>query len=349
MPSADAILLVSALCTQLESQDPLVRARAATALADHPDDLRAFEALRTALRDKTAAVREAATASLDRLIAASPEHVAWLVQHYENEGHAPLARFLARLGTPEAIEPLFESLHDAGPKERTTLLDAIAVSDRVPTGWLLSQLESRLAKDDIDDTERARLLAEILSLRGVDRGSQVLLDDFTSQTVVETFIARGPDGIRTLCRVLATCDPFSQDPVIEWFAAKRKLVEATVYAVLEDRSSAGDAAAVRALGFWDDPRSVEALLRVANDDTRSREVRDHALESLCRLEAPEAIDTLCAAMVDAEVDGTTRWTCAGALGDIGNAAALPALEALVKSKPGGQLERVAKEAIERIG
>ena len=47
MPSADAILLVSALCTQLESQDPLVRARAATALADHPDDLRAFEALRT--------------------------------------------------------------------------------------------------------------------------------------------------------------------------------------------------------------------------------------------------------------------------------------------------------------
>jgi len=46
MPSADAILLVSALCTQIESPDPLVRTRAATELADHPDDVRAVEALR---------------------------------------------------------------------------------------------------------------------------------------------------------------------------------------------------------------------------------------------------------------------------------------------------------------
>jgi HEAT repeat protein len=260
----------------------------------------------------------------------------------------PAVRALASIGTPEALHPLFKLLHEAGPGTRATVLGAIAGSERVPTDALLSELDSRLQVEDEDAAERARLLAEILSIRGVDRGSEVLLDDFCCQTVVEGFIARGPDGVRALCRTLAGLDPFTQQLIVQWTAARRRKVEATVYELIDDPSPERVAGAVTVLGGWDDPRSVETLLRVARDGTRPRAIRDAALDSLCDLQAPEAIETLCAAMVDAEVEATTREACVGALGSIGNHAALPALEAMVAKGEGRTLERLARGAIERI-
>jgi len=52
--------------------------------------------------------------------------------------------------------------------------------------------------------------------------------------------------------------------------------------------------AVRVLGHWDEPHIVQRLLRMADDSTRTRELRDEATEALGRLEAPEAMDLLIA-------------------------------------------------------
>jgi len=103
------------------------------------------------------------------------------------------------------------------------------------------------------------------------------------------------------------------------------------------------------LGFWDDPKSVSTLLAIAHDPTRPRDVRDEALEALARLEAPEAIETLGEAMADPRVDEITRCKCADALGEIGNPAALPALEALAKGEPPRQVREAVRRAIESIG
>jgi HEAT repeat protein len=79
-----------------------------------------------------------------------------------------------------------------------------------------------------------------------------------------------------------------------------------------------------------------------------RHVQEAALEALCRLEAPEALETLCEAMADDHVNEVTRWTCAEALGTIGNAAALPALEAIANEHSAETLGAYARAAIEAI-
>jgi HEAT repeat protein len=197
------------------------------------------------------------------------------------------------------------------------------------------------------DYQRAELLAEILARRGVDAGHAFLLRT-GDRMLIDDYIARGPDGIRLLCRVAPDLASNAQDEVAERLAMRRNRTEPTIRQILGDRSAPAAATAAMTLGYWDDPWSVEALLAIARDWTCPADLREAALEALCRLEAPEAIEELCEAMADDRVNETTRWYCADALGAIGNAAALPALEQLARSNPSGQLGVSVKAAIKAI-
>jgi hypothetical protein len=59
---------------------------------------------------------------------------------------------------------------------------------------------------------------------------------------------------------------------------------------------------------------------------------DAALESLCRIEAPEAIDVLGRAILDPEADPVTRWACDRALEAIGNYDALEKLRQVRRAR-----------------
>jgi HEAT repeat protein len=72
------------------------------------------------------------------------------------------------------------------------------------------------------------------------------------------------------------------------------------------------------------------------------------LLALCKLEAPEAVETLGEVVMDSSVREEFRTLCAMALGTIGNASALPALEAVARAEPQGDVAANAREAIRRI-
>ncbi len=83
-----------------------------------------------------------------------------------------------------------------------------------------------------------------------------------------------------------------------------------------------DVVTVLAEGTSDEPRAIEVLLRIADDPSRPRAVRDETL--------------------------LARRRCADALGEIGNCGALDALEAAARSDPDGDLGWHARDAIANI-
>jgi HEAT repeat protein len=72
------------------------------------------------------------------------------------------------------------------------------------------------------------------------------------------------------------------------------------------------------------------------------------VRALCRLEWVEALDTLCAALEDESADLAVRQKCAEALGEIGNAGALPALETVAKAHPSDELTAFVYGAIASV-
>jgi hypothetical protein len=194
------------------------------------------------------------------------------------------------------------------------------------------------------------LISELLAHRGVDAGYAMQLMYFSSRALIDGFIERGPEGVRMLCRVGSSLDePMTEDEIVARLVAHRKATYDTIHEIVATGTVAtGLPLAVRTIGYWDEPRSVELALAIAVDPTRERVVRDEAIDALCQLEAPEAIDLLCATLTDPDVQETIPWRCATALGNIGNTAALPALEAISKAHPRGDLGSRARDAIAKI-
>jgi HEAT repeat protein len=120
-----------------------------------------------------------------------------------------------------------------------------------------------------------------------------------------------------------------------------------VRAIVRERGP-GMAVAMTTLGHWDEPENLELLLNMLVGHGSSSELRDVALEALCTMEAPEALDFMCKALTDDTVDRGTRCACAYAAGAIGNWAALPALEAAAKANEGSTLGSAARDAIVAI-
>ena len=305
-----------------------VRTRAVLALTqqlpEHEDVESVAGKLVILLRDQVPSVVEAVTATLDRLIAAEPEVMKHLVARTRKGMDVPLVGYLLRLGTAEAIEAVLSTLDvpDADD-DWHRLVETIA---RSPVS---DERVERLAERGERDQRRAA--ATILSLRGVAPGIEILVGEFLTRSLVTDYVARGPGGIRALCSAV----PFSHESdhfVAERLAKRRTKTAATVYELAEHPALGADRVAVRVLGHWDEPRSVELLLAVAEDPSRLREVRDAALESLCRIEAPEAIDVLGRAILDPKADPVTRWACERALEAIGNYDALEKLRQVRRAR-----------------
>jgi HEAT repeat protein len=118
--------------------------------------------------------------------------------------------------------------------------------------------------------------------------------------------------------------------------------------LVEDPASGGNMMAVRVLGYWDEPHIVQKLLRMAEDSTLTSALHEEAIEALCRLEAPEAMDLLIRAMQHERLDEVTRWRRADALGVMGNRGALGALRRVAAGDANKTLRERAQEAIESI-
>ena len=205
---------------------------------------------------------------------------------------------------------------------------------------LLAMVDAR-GEDDM-----RRMAAEILGRRGVAKGWQVLFGDFGSKRVYDQFIARGPGAVRILACAFPDHDD-TDDQIAERLAAHRAEAHGVVQELVADPSSPGFRTAIEVLGYWDEPHNVETLMHIAQDASRPRDsyVREEAIDSLCRLEAPEAIDLLSCTLLDREYVDWLRWDCAKALGDIGKPEALEALESVAESDPDKTLRGYAKDAI----
>jgi HEAT repeat protein len=153
---------------------------------------------------------------------------------------------------------------------------------------------------------------------------------------------------RSLCVLVYGEDPLAENDLAGRLGQRRNRTETLVHRLLQDPMSKAAGIAVLVLGFWDDPRSIGALLKVVRDPAYPRSVRDDALESLGQLEAPEAVDVLCEALTDPTVDAFVKRNCVAALGYIGEAEALPALQQIVAASADRELVEIAKQAIEEI-
>lgn len=253
-----------------------------------------------------------------------------------------LARFAHQVDSPEAIDVLLVALERARDEDDSTWLrDRVARTGLVSTEVLRARL--RAAEDDQDDT-RAELLAEILVRRDDDAGFLHLLQA-DAREGVDRLAARGPDGIRRLCRLGEALEPDDQERVAARLA-KRPARAATVRTIVRDRRAAGIQVAIATLGHWDEPENVEILLAMVRDHGCASDLRDLALQALCAMEAPEALDEMCQALTDESIASPTRCKCADAVAAIGNWAALPALEAAAQAD--GTLGVVAREAMVAI-
>ena len=161
-------------------------------------------------------------------------------------------------------------------------------------------------------------------------------------------LARGLEPVRRVCALVYGEDPLAENDSAGRLGQRRNRTETMVHRLLQDPTSKAAGIAVLVLGFWDDPRSVGALLKVARDPAYPHCVRDDALESLGQLEAPEAVDVLCGALTDPKVDAFVKRNCVAALGYIGEAEALPALAEIVATSSDRELVETAKQAIEEI-
>ena len=338
-----------------EDADAPTRAAVATELAAHPQEPDVPKILAAMLDDSDRAVREAATASLAAIFVARPR--ALVEVFHDPDDNAPSRKFarhffdavgrsLAMRGTPESLDGLLALLGHLGyVEDADRLADIVAKSGGVTNDLLLSRLE---ATHDYTP-EETHFLADVLARRGVDAGHTHCIRD-GSRVYMDLLIKRGPDGIRALCR--AAADPDLNYEIVELvggrLAAERRKTEPTIREIVRERGAPTLLAAIWALAHWDAPEYVEALISISRDGGCARDVRNAALEALCELEAPEALETLCDAVADDAVAESTRWRCADALGRIGNAAGLPALEAVAKEDPTGTLGDRAREAIRAI-
>jgi HEAT repeat protein len=153
---------------------------------------------------------------------------------------------------------------------------------------------------------------------------------------------------RILCSLVYGEDPLAENDLAARLGQRRNRTDTLVHQLVRDPTSRAAGIAVLVLGFWDDPRSIDALLKVARDPAYPRSIRDDALESLGQLEAPEAVEVLCEALEDPAVNAFVRRNCITALGYIGEPGAMPALEKVVRQGQDPDLVVAAKQAIEEI-
>jgi len=323
-----------------------VRIRAALDLGEHPKGHEEADSLIDALEDHDPAVVEAVSNALDRIVAAHPEVVGELVKVAGDESETPsvaMVRYLVHLGTPQAIEGALAAMVGEGMRDhRRAVVEMLVTAD----GLTNERLHAILDDADADDQLRQGA-AEILGRRGIPRGYEVLFDEYATRFLVDEYVARGPEGIRIMCRAVPEPTDWHEE-IPARLAAHRKKTEATIVELAEDPASGGDRMAVRVLGYWDEPHIVQRLLRMAEDPAPRRELREEALEALGRLEAPEAMELLIHAMLDPKLEDVTRWHCADALGAIGNPGALEALQAVATEDPDKTLRERAQEAIVSI-
>jgi len=335
------------LGTKLSHRQVDVRIRAALDLGEHPKGYTQLEALMNALDDRDPAVREVLYDALDRIIAAHPEALADLLRRASDEELPPivaLARYLVHVGTPEAIEVALPTIaEDSTGKQRADLLDMLVAAKSLTNERLTALLDGGYGEGD----RLRRTVAEVLGRRGITEGYQALFGKYGSRLLYDEFIARGPEGIRILCRAFPQWDD-SNGEIAERLAAQRKKTEATIHELVGDPADRGIRTALEVLGYWDEPRNVELLMQIAREPSRDSYVFQETIDSLCRLEAPEAMDLLIRTLRDHEHVDWLRWDCAKALGEIGKPAALQALESIAENDPDKMLRDYAKEAIEII-
>jgi hypothetical protein len=255
-----------------------------------------------------------------------------------------LARSLLLRGTPKAIDGVISSLDAcAEHDEWYAVIDLLVKATSVPDSRFEAILDRRRSSSEL-----RHAAAHILSRRGVARGHEVLLDLFPSRAVVDRFVKRGLEGVRTMCRAIEPRPFSSEEFVADRLAAQRRTIAVVIYELADDPESGADHIAVRVLGHWDEPRSVDTLVRIAEDPARRAIVREYAVNALCTLLAPEGIDVIGRALLDPESSEADREYYTVVLGEIGNWAALEPLEAAAKREAGGWIGRCAREAIERI-
>lgn len=298
-------------------------------------DARAVDPLIGMLEDEDGQVRTAAARALGTI--GDPRAVAPLVAALMNGVRDAAARALGQIGDPRAVEPLIAALRE-GEYVSTTVI------------WALG---------DLEDERAVKPLVELLK------------DE--SETVVWGAM-----------RSLAKIGPPAVGPLIEqldghWHK-ERNVVEALgqvggqkvverLMAMLQDRSAGVPRTAAWYLGRLGDPRAVEPLVAMMQEEMEGREapnspplltgLRLHdenagvctAIQSLGLLKDARAAGPLIAALEDESPD--VVWCAAAALGELGDARALPHLarvakEDVRKTRYDGPVAKMAQYAIEQI-
>ncbi|MHB0937911.1 MAG: HEAT repeat domain-containing protein [Armatimonadota bacterium] len=260
---------------------------------------------------------------------------------------------------PEAaIEPLVTLLQDPDPGVRQAATWTLhGVRDpRVIAGF-------RLLVNGLNATDATRAALALAQMKDPEATAFLLsLADVVDHParngiVLALAYANDPRGTQALLARLADPDPHVRNGAMMTLAELRNTnaIAPLAETVLQDTNWTARAAAARALGYFTDPKAIDALL-VARKDT-DRNVRIAASESLGRTNDPRAIASLlnaltvvherdiallglCQSTTPRAVekllafakgkDGTLRHIALQGLGNSGSPAAVPALIAALK-------------------
>lgn len=335
---------VEPLIPLLQHRSPALRASVAFALG-RARDPRAVPALVAALRDKGEQVRVESVEALGAIgdARAVPALIAALKQRDSEVGCCAVVA-LGRIGDARALKPLIPLLTDrevrhvaaealgrlGGHQAARALLQQIRRSAEHPPHWLI---------DPLIQTGPAGVDALLGAV--ADKNRLVRYDVLTAlgQT-------RDPRAVASLLKALR-----EDDDDLRWTAAAGlgeigdSRAVRPLLAALKDKVGSVRICAARALGRIGDRRAVDDLI-AALQDGASWDLGEAAAQSLGALGDPEAVRPLIAALHDEDRD--VRQFVVVALGQIGDARALPALEALTKGEKDPSIQRCLRWATEGI-
>ena len=337
---------VDPLITQLQDDNPNVRAEAARAL-NLIGDSRAREALLPLLGDENAYVRNKAAEALKAMDwlpptkadqaqllyalekwdelpklgqAAAPSLIAALKS--SNHYHVrDAARALGKIGSPAAVDPLIGCLdHD-----RFEVQEAAAEA----LGKIGNPRAARPLIDHFDSLTEVAKSAAIKSLGqlGGQHAIDLLVhlldqpgDNFRRSRAARALGETGdPQAAAALKKALTDGDWMVRKSALESFekiGGKLSLEELTVLANHHDRVLAENA--IQSLGALGDPQALPTLIELLDNPQRVEQARD-ALVKIGQPAVPSLIDTVKRKAI------FTQAAAAHALGEIGNQDAVPAL------------------------
>ncbi|MGP0067764.1 MAG: HEAT repeat domain-containing protein [Isosphaeraceae bacterium] len=342
-----------------KTEDMSVRFEAITALSDFRTSAAersksAVETLKKILHEGSYDLRSRAIAALGKFgkgaSAAVPDLLA-MIPRADDHTRAVVTKALADIGDKRAVKPLIRELSNRRAVfAPITAIEALgAFHDREAVGPLIKILTDS-SRDDRCQTEAARALAEIRDPSAVGPLIQILRNPHSYHpAIADPLAAIGKPSVGPLIEMLDDSAPFVSDRAVRALARIGRDASPAVerlVGMLNSESKRWQAAS--ALAEIGDPRAVKPLIKLMKGENQHWNPGVFPDIARFRESAAEAVPLLAEFLGDETREWFERSAAAGALGEIGVAAAVEPLEKALHVKDVNVRSDAAK-ALGRLG